>query len=259
MRVLICEDEPVTAARIERLTRAQAGVVDVQLAHTGAMAQSALERGETDMALLDINLPDMSGFDVARNALERGCAVVFITAYDMHAVRAFEIGAIDYLLKPVERARFDAMFQRVRERADLPRDVLDMADMERLVRHLRDQRRAGHYVHDFWIKDRERRVRVPVESILYIEASRDYAILHTPNRQHMIRRTMSDLERQLDPSVLLRIHRSYFVNLSTVDTLLTQDGRPDGVRLAMGQTVPVGPAYQAAVRLALRDDRTHSG
>ena len=252
MRILVCEDEPITAARIERLARKQEGVVDVQVRDTGCAARTLLELGDVDIALLDINLPDMSGFDVARTAIKQGCQIVFITAYDDHAVHAFDIGAIDYLLKPIERSRFADMFARVREQSRRRTDTTRREELERIVAQLRDARGNNDYIHDFWIKERDRRFRVPVETVEYMEAARDYIILHTPGRKHMIRRTMADVEKQLDPTVMLRVHRSYFVNLNEIKSLLSEEGRTTSILLGSGDEVPIGPAYQSALRLALR-------
>ncbi|MEO1039767.1 MAG: LytTR family DNA-binding domain-containing protein [Pseudomonadota bacterium] len=252
MKILICEDEPVTAARIERLARANIIVTDIQVAATGEQARDILRSSTVELAFLDINLPDMTGFEVAHHALDIGVHVVFITAYDEHAVRAFDVGAVDYLLKPVEAARFDEALARAQSKADMNLKARRTEELGRMVRELRKERRDGKFVYDFWIKDRDWRIRVPIEQVRYMEAARDYVILHTSERQHMIRRTMSEIERQVDPNLFLRIHRSYFVNLKEIQSVVSGDGRPQAVELKSGQEVPIGPAYQGALRLALR-------
>lgn len=252
MNILICEDEPVTARRIVRLALGVEGIDVFGTCFTGAEALAMLDKAPIDVALLDINLPDMSGLVVAERAIETGASVIFITAYDMNAVRAFDIGALDFLVKPVEAVRFEEALARAARNLEERTRAERAAELERMVKQLRQDRYEGKHTYDFWIRNRDQRVRVGVEQVRYMEAARDYIILHAGDRQHMVRKTMSDMEREVDPRVMVRIHRSYFVNVKAVESLQVEDGRLSAVKLASGDMVPVGPAYQNALRLALR-------
>jgi DNA-binding LytR/AlgR family response regulator len=126
------------------------------------------------------------------------------------------------------------------------------AELERMVKHLRQDRYDGKHTYDFWIRERDQRIRVGIEQVRYMEAARDYIVLHTGERQHMVRKTMSDIEREVDPRVMVRVHRSYFVNVKAVESLQMEEGRLNAVELTTGDIVPVGPAYQNVLRLALR-------
>lgn len=211
MRVLIVDDEPLARERIRTLAQAHPDLTIVAECEDGAGAVETIERLQPDLIFLDVQMPELDGFEVL-DALEAKPAVIFITAYDEHAVRAFEVNAIDYLLKPVEPARFEAALDRARTRMT-ERDPARDAALELVLAELRRVRqRSARLV----VRDGAKVGFVPVEQIDWIDASGNYARLHTAAGVHLMRETLKQLELRLDPERFVRIHRSLIVNLERI-------------------------------------------
>jgi two-component system, LytTR family, response regulator len=224
IRVLIVDDEPAARARIRRLLKDESDVDVVGEASDGASAVRAITELEPDVLFLDIQMPESDGFDVlARLPNERRPLVVFVTAYDQYALKAFEVHALDYLLKPFDAERFRASFARVRERL-----AQDQRTDVQLVRSLLDELRSGRTDLEKLVKGERRHLErimvrssgkitfVKVSELDWLEASGNYVRLHTARGSHLIRETLSNLEARLDPHQFVRIHRSTIVNLDRV-------------------------------------------
>lgn len=240
MRVLIADDEPLALSRLQTLLTGIEDVEVVGLAQDGEEAAAKIEALKPDLALLDIRMPRQSGMALAR-ALDNGAGteVAFVTAYDHFAAQAFEVDAVDYLLKPVEPARLAVAIARARRRRAgvAPERATPSAPAQE------------GYVDCFWTPGAQGLVRVDIGQIDWIEAARDYALLHTSTRSHILRTTMSALQAQLDPEVMVRVSRSAFVRRGAV-TRVSRQGGSLIVVLHDGTPVRVGGTY-GKVGLAL--------
>jgi DNA-binding LytR/AlgR family response regulator len=206
--------------------------------------------------LLDIKMPLADGFDVA-NAVEDsgGPAVIFVSAFESYALRAFETSAIDYLLKPVEFERLASALDRARERRavmDAGRRAKELAAVLEALKKESDERDGPQFEKEFWIRDRGRFLRVPVMDVERIEAERDYVRLYWDGRTLLHRETMSHLEEKLDPNVMLRVHRSAFENWKRLKAVRRDaSGRLMAV-LERGDEVPVSRAYAQRVMAEMK-------
>jgi len=247
MRVLIADDEPLACRRLEILLSRRAWIEVVGSARDGRAALEAIETLAPDTVLLDIQMPGLDGLDLAEAIARRGSpiAVVFVTAYDAFAVRAFEANAADYLLKPVETERLDQALGRARQSL-AARDAQARADeLEALVHTLRGDDAA------LWVKDRGGRVRIDPARLDWLEAEGDYVRLHVGAQSWLHRATLSGLLETLDDRLFVRVHRSAAVNVRRIERLSSDSNSAKRLRLEGGQDVRVGRAYEKAVAEAL--------
>jgi len=229
-------------------------IPDVEIvgaASDGAQAIDAMKALKPDVVLLDIKMPLADGFEVANAVEDAGSpAVIFVSAFDSYALQAFETSAVDYLLKPVEFERLSSALDRARERRaakDAGRRAEELASVLEALRREADEREGPRYEREFWIRDRGRFLRVPVADVERIEAERDYVRLYWEGRTLLHRETMSHLEEKLDPNVMLRVHRSAFVNWKRLKAVRRDhNGRLMAV-LESGDEVPVSRAYAQRV------------
>lgn len=235
MRVLLVDDEPAALERLQALFEQISGVEVVGVARNGREALEQIQALAPDLVMLDIQMPERSGLSVAATlpADERP-EIVFVTAFEMYGADAFDVEAADYLLKPV---RFDRLRQAV-ERARRRRAAREAPP---------EVTPAGTEAVSFWVPGRSGHVRVSAADLDWIEAARDYVLLHTPTRSHIHRLTMTALEEMLDPAMLTRVHRSAFVNLSRVQEVQRLGKGLIALVLRDGVNVAVGPTYVKAV------------
>jgi DNA-binding LytR/AlgR family response regulator len=251
LRLFLADDEPLALRRLRLALAAIPDVCIVGAANDGAQAIEGISELRPDVVLLDIKMPLADGFAVA-NAAEAagGPVVIFITAFDSFALRAFETSAIDYLLKPVEFDRLASALERARERRaaqDAGRRAEELASVLDALRQEANDRDGPRYETEFWIRERGRFLRVPVAEVERIEAERDYVRLYWEGRTLLYRETMSHLEERLDPDVMLRVHRSAFVNWARLKAVhRDSSGRLLAV-LESGDEVPVSRAYAGRV------------
>ena len=218
IRVLIADDEPLVRQGIRDILCEVADIAIVAEARDGLEALSAVHEQRPDLLLLDVQMPEVDGFEVvARMELDPAPAVVFVTAYETYALRAFQAHAIDYLLKPFDRARLEVALQRARAQLAFRNgDGLVRTAHERLVDALRTQpTRTDRFV----VRHAGRFVIVPLEKVQWIEAAGNYVHLHTAEGQYLLRETLTGLLAQLDSGVFVRIHRSTIVRISAVKEL----------------------------------------
>jgi len=250
VRVLIADDEPLARQRLEDLVRALPRAEVVGTAADGDEAVEAILRLRPDLVFLDVQMPGKTGVEVVREVgAERMPATVFVTAYDRFALQAFELAAVDYLLKPYDDERFEQAFERARR-------MVELAEVGRLAERLAallggrapspvdaaepsptpapSAPPAGGWLERIAVEMRGQVRVVPVEEIDYVTASGPYAELHTAERGFVIRERMQALEERLDPARFLRIHRSVIVRLDRIDTLLRGGGGDYAVRLKSG-------------------------
>jgi len=244
LRVLLVDDEALARQRLEDLLRHQENVEIVGTADNGEAAVNAIRTLNPDLVFLDVQMPGKTGLDVIRAiGVENMPATVFVTAYDQYALKAFEMAAIDYLVKPFDDERFEQAFARARR-------LIELEEVDRLSEQLRAVLQGGgaaaapaarkaEYLERIAVETRGQVRVVPVEDIEYITASGPYAELHASGRAHVIRERMQTLEERLDPSKFFRIHRSAIVRLDQIETLLRDPGGDYGVRLRSGVQLSV--------------------
>ncbi|HEX5732861.1 MAG TPA: LytTR family DNA-binding domain-containing protein [Blastocatellia bacterium] len=217
IRVLIVDDEPLARKRIKRMLATDADVEIVGDCATGREAVAVIRDREPDLIFLDIQMPEMDGFSVLKSvAPERMPFVIFVTAYDQYALRAFEFYALDYLLKPFDRRRFEKAMQRARERI-----LKEKGDelKERTIALLEEIKARSHHLGRLVIKAGGRVFFIKTEEIDWIEAEGKYVRLHVGRESHLLREAIGSLEAQLDPEKFLRIHRSTIVNIDRIREL----------------------------------------
>jgi two-component system, LytTR family, response regulator AlgR len=239
LKVLIADDEPLATERLQLLLARADGVDLVGTASDGEAAVRLAEGLQPDVMLLDISMPGMDGIDVARALAQRrpSPAVVFVTAFDQFAVAAFEVAAVDYLMKPIEPSRLKIALERARAH----------------LRH-RDEDQAAPaagpsaFLEEFWASDRTGLVRIASRDVDRVSAERDYMRLHVGARSWLIHHSMAALEERLDPQLFVRLHRSAIVRR---DFITGFSRNPSGrwiARLGDNSEQPVGRLYADRVR-----------
>lgn len=212
IRAIIVDDEWLARKRLETLLEPYPAIRIVGTGRNGKEALELIRLKEPELVFLDIQMPDMDGFDVLQQLPpDRLPSIIFTTAFDQYAIRAFEIEAVDYLLKPFDEDRLRASLGRVLKRLELSKMSQFQAQLLRLVETHQQQLNQEEVVY-FEIKKGGRLHRVSVDDIYYIKAEGNYVALHTGQRRHLYRMTMHSIVQQLNPSVFLRIHRSYLLN-----------------------------------------------
>ena len=230
---IIVDDEPLARSNLTVLLRREPSIEILAECGSGVEAPELIRCAKPKLLFLDVQMPECDGFDVLE-ILGRDVppAVIFVTAYDRYALRAFEAGALDYLLKPFDNARFELALSRAKQRIRLGRD--HRQKLERVA-----------------IKNAGQVCFVKISEIDWIEAADYYACLHVGPKSHLLRRTLSDLEEDLDPNIFCRVHRSSIVNLERVRGLkLRQDGEYE-VLLDSGATVRLSRRYRKHLQARL--------
>jgi len=217
MNVLIVDDEPLAREGIALLLRDEPSIAGMAQARNGAEAVAMIRAERPDLLLLDVQMPELDGFGVLKElGAEAIPPVIFITAHDKYAIQAFEVNAIDYLLKPVTRERFSQAIGRVRER--LSAQGPDNRHVASLLQQLSAQPK---YLQRIALRAGGRISFVGVEDILYLQAAENYVQLHLKGSRHLLHVPIATIESSLDPSMFLRIHRSLIVNLRHIRELET--------------------------------------
>lgn len=211
----IAEDEPLAREVLRDAIYAHAGLRLVGEAADGASALAQINRLRPDVVFMDIQMPEMTGLDVLKR-LSCAPAIVFTTAYDQYAVTAFELHAVDYLLKPFTRARFDAAVARLLEPARPAPDAVGAALAQAIDR-------APGRLERILVRDRGRIFPLSLNEIEYLKADSKYTAIAARGQTFLVRIGISELEAQLDPARFIRIHRSALVNLDFVDSMKADD------------------------------------
>jgi two-component system LytT family response regulator len=252
IRAMIVDDEPLARRRIRSLL-AEAGDVEVAAeCANGKEAIQAIEASPPDLLFLDIQMPELDGFDVLQ-AIGVGHVpvVIFVTAYDQFAVRAFEAHALDYLLKPFDDERFEAALQRARTQIRQRRG----GDLDRRLRALlAEARRDRGYLQRLAVPTGQRSVLIRTEQIDWIEAERNYIRLHVGGRTHLLRENLGRIESALDPTVFCRIHRSTIVNINRIQAVEAPLRGESLVVLHDGTKLASGRSYRANLRAVMGMD-----
>lgn len=220
IRTVIVDDEPAARRGLRLLLERDPQVEVVGEAADGAAAAQLIRRLQPDLLFLDVQMPGGDGFEtLARVGVAAAPVVVFVTAHDEHAVRAFEVNAIDYLLKPFDDARFEAALQRAKTALRQRQPAGADARLEQLLRYW-DERAHGAALQDrIVVKTSGEILFLRADEVDWIGADGDYVRFHAGERNYLMRETMAELEARLDPRRFVRIHRSTIVNLDRVHKL----------------------------------------
>ena len=245
IRALLADDEALSRRLVHQLLERHGDVVIVAECTDGSEAREAIATHSPDVVFLDVRMPVESGLEIARSRDGRtGPFIVFVTAYDRFALPAFEADAVDYLTKPLTESRFDAALDRVRNRM---RERESAATLERMSA---DElpRFAPHLVSRVGTRD----IIIPLETIDYIEADDVYAAVIARGKRHLVRTALDTLERSLDPSIFVRIHRSYIVRIDRVAEI--RRDRKSGPELVLdsGASIPVSRRRRGILETLLK-------
>ena len=242
---LIVDDEELARHILRELLQSHQEIGIVAECANGFEAVKAIAEQKPDLIFLDVQMPKLTGFDVLE-LLDTDAAIIFVTAYDQYAMRAFEVHAVDYLLKPVSRERFEEALERAKNRIGEKMPVAQQLAAA--------ARPPQQFVERFVVKDGTRVTLVPIDKLDYIEAQDDYVALATQGKKHLKQQTISSVEAGLDPSRFVRIHRSYIVNFERV-TRIEPYGKDSRLAILMdGTRLPVSRSGYARLK-SLLDDR----
>ncbi|MDQ7039853.1 MAG: LytTR family DNA-binding domain-containing protein [Rhodothermus sp.] len=254
LRVLIVDDEPLARQRLIDLLDGRKGIVVVGQATSGREAVRAIQTLQPDLVFLDVQMPGMTGLDVVRTiGPDQMPLTIFVTAYDQYALKAFEVAALDYLLKPFD----DERFEQALERALRLRQLKEVASLrDRLLQLLQgdqmsEQSSPPKYLERIAVEMRGQVRVIPVQQIDYITASGPYAELHVGDQVYVIREQMQTLEARLDPNLFIRIHRSAIVRIDLIEALLRGAGGRYAVRLKNGVRLKVSRSRREALERRL--------
>lgn len=231
IRAAIVDDEPLARRNIAGLLTVHPDIQLIGECGSGGEAVRLLREARPDLVFLDVQMPDGDGFEVLEQlGSDLPPALVFVTAYDQHALRAFEVGAVDYLLKPYSEARFAAVLERVREWLG----------------------RAGSQERRLAVKSAGQVLLVKLSEIDWIEAADYYVSLHVGERTHLLRRTLADLEKELEGQGFCRVHRSAMVNLDRLRGLATDEDGEYEIELTCGTRLRLSRGYRKRLQERLK-------
>ncbi len=237
IRALLVDDEPLARTNLKFLLRQDSAIESIAEAGSGAEAVAEIRSTRPDLVFLDVQMPECGGFEVVEILKAEGVlpVIVFVTAYDEYALRAFDAGALDYLLKPFDDSRFALAWQRAKDRLSA-REPAAAPEIPRLT-----VRSAGHEIY------------VQIGDIDWVEAADYYVCLHVGPKSHLLRRSMGELERDLDPQIFCRIHRSTIVNLRRVRALEVDRAGDYEVILESGQKLRLSRRFRKDLQSRMRE------
>jgi DNA-binding LytR/AlgR family response regulator len=236
LRTLIVDDEPLAVERMQLMCAAQPTIRLIGTANDGGTALRLIEALSPDLILLDIAMPEVDGIEVANQIAVRGGAmpaIIFVTAFDRFAIEAFDLEAVDYLLKPVAADRLARAVERVVER----RNSKGAPSVQ------------NDYTHEFWVPYRSELIRIAASDIERIDAERDYMRLNLGQRSYLLHQTIGALEARLDPMQFIRLHRSVIVRRDRIKALGHDRGGAWYAELVDGEQVRIGRTYLANAKL----------
>jgi two-component system LytT family response regulator len=244
IQAVLADDEVLARQKLRQLLRE---IPEIEVTGEGATAAETIDlvrATKPDLLFLDVRMPDMDGFDIVGELSSNGAeplpCIIFTTAYDRYALRAFEINAVDYLLKPFTLERFRAAteraLQQIKAKQQNPHD------------HAAKNQNGSPYTTRIVFKSKGRILFLPVSEICWIGAEENYVRICTQNETHLLRETMAHLEEKLDPSTFLRVHRSSIVNLQYVKEVRPEVDGEYGVLLNNGQKISMSRSYRSRIK-----------
>jgi|SRR5579864_8471557 len=251
VRTIIVDDEDLARSRISSLLKAEPDIKIVEECKNGRLAIKAILTQKPDLVFLDVQMPELDGFEVLK-AIEKEHqpTVIFVTAYDRYAIRAFEAYALDYLLKPFNRARFQKALQRAR--LQIARETRDRVD-GRLASLLKQMRTESKYLERLVIRSAGRVIFLRTEDVEWFEGCANYVRIHVGKESHLMREKVSSLEERLDPKRFIRIHRSNIVRIDRIKELRSSADGEHVVVLLDGTRLSLSRGYREHFQRVLRE------
>lgn len=215
LKILVVDDEQPARKKLVKLVNQTGENIIIEEASNGIEACEKILESKPDLVFLDIQMPGMTGIEVVQNiSSENAPMIVFVTAFDQYAIKAFEINAIDYLLKPFDQERFNLSFKRALERIEQK-----TGSASEITGFLNEIKKDKKFAERILINTGGKYFFVLAEDVVYIEAEEKYVMLHTLKAKHLIRETMGNMEEKLNPEKFARIHRSYIVNVNAIQEM----------------------------------------
>lgn len=242
LRVLIADDEMLARALVKEYLQAHPDLMVVGEAENGLEALQIIEQQRPQLIFLDIQMPQLTGLEVLElSGVDRG--VILTTAFDQYALKAFDLHAIDYLLKPFTQVRFDEAVNKARRQMGQPDHALNQ-----LLKH---PKQAMQTLHRLVIKERQQVAIIEVNAVDYVEAQDDYINIHSNGKAHLKTQSLSELEAQLDAQQFVRIHRSYLLNLNALKNIEKQNKDTHVAHLHCGASLPISRAGYERIKAFL--------
>lgn len=252
IRTLIIDDEPLARSRIRKLLEQVPYVTVIGEGKNGREAKRLISDYAPDLVFLDIQMPDLNGFEVLSKS-EPGILpfIIFVTAYDKYALRAFDVHAVDYLLKPFDDERFMQALEQARKQIELENNAL----LHHKLVHLLEiyQYEQSETLHAFEIKDKGKTLWINVEDVYWLEAEGNYLKIHVAQQAYPIRQTLQELETQLNPAQFLRIHRSFIINANYIKQVRYRGNNQYQFTLKNDTILLSGRSYKATIIMYLEE------
>lgn len=258
IRTLIVDDEPLPRERIRTLLAEHPDLEVIGECQDGQEAANTILVERPDLVFLDIQMPELDGFEVIKAiGAEYLPAIVFVTAFDEHAIRAFEVNAIDYLLKPINAARFEKAVLRAIDRLKHFSPMVNASTNARrpdrqLLSFVERLRAEQQYLTRFVVRAGSRLSFVRVSDVDWIDVADNYVRLHVAGREHLVRDTLKSVESQLNPEIFIRVHRSIIINLDRVESIAPHFHGEYVVTMKDSATLTTSRSYSERLRLLLR-------
>jgi two-component system LytT family response regulator len=242
-KTAIVDDEPLALDLLRILLVEHKDIEVIAQCRNGTEAVSVVQSKPVDLLFLDVQMPELGGFDVVEQiGLHKLPPTIFVTAYHEHAVRAFDVHAVDYLTKPVAAERLRTALERVRRKIAAETALLTQEQLTAVLNGLRTGQDSKSYASRFLVRDGEKEILLSVEKIDWVEAAEYYCCLHTGGHSYMLRETISDLSERMDPRRFVRIHRSAVVNLDRIAEIYREGAAQGSIRLTGGQMLRMSRA-----------------
>lgn len=241
VKCLIIDDEQLARELLREYIEQVPELTIVGEAERGREAVERIDTEKPDLIFLDVQMPGMNGFDVLEE-IEHDPFVIFTTAYDQYAIKAFEKNAVDYLLKPIDQERFKLAVRRALERLKLEQNPVG-----ELLRSLKTENKTNFDTHIF-VQKSEKLINLPVDEIMFLEASGDYTILTTKTDQFVSSSGIGKLEEMLNPEVFIRVHRSTIININYLKEIERHFNGGMMVKMSNGKSFPVSRTYARVIR-----------
>ena len=255
IRILIVDDEPLARTKIRRFLDDEHGVDIVGECRDGEEAVKTIIEEHPDLVFLDINMPGLDGIGVLETVgTEQMPLVVFVTAYDQFAIKAFELHALDYLLKPFNRGRFQAALSRARRRLQAEnanRAESRTESFHSVLSFLDNMRKKENYLNRLMVKDDEKMAVLDVDEIKWLESDRNYIDIHAGEKKYRVRETLGNLEKRLEPTAFVRVNRSTIVNTSYIKELQPLFKKEFVIILKTGDKLILNKNYYPRLEAAL--------
>ncbi|NTS78166.1 response regulator transcription factor [Catenovulum sp. SM1970] len=269
IKTILVDDEPLARKGLSLRLGAFDQIDLVAECGNGLDALDAIKEHEPDLVFLDIQMPELNGFDILKRLEDLDIPlplVIFVTAFDHYALKAFEVHALDYLLKPLDEERLAEAMVKVEGYIDQQEDAKHKANLVRLMSEVTgtnsdeilkqlatgEPLKARRYSDVLAIKDGGEITRVPCRDISWIDAAGDYMCVHTKEQTHIMRKTMKELEAELDPNIFIRVHRSAMVNIHQVIKLYTHENGDYYIVLSNEKELKVSRSYRDRIKQAIK-------